>query len=116
MKYTNKIEITNVYNEKVIIKPVPYNYAIEVIETMEDHSLTLNEIGKLFVKLYDKGMDGLQIKQNDDMKKLMALSDELDKKENDLRNKHDYWYCGLDNLDTEDKLKIENKYPRRKNN
>lgn len=111
MKLTNKIQITNIYNEETIINPIDYNVALKVIELMEEQSLIGDKIGKLFLKLYNEGVE--DIRNNKDIMELFGLKDNMDKQERGLRKKYDYWYCGLDNLDKLDKQKIENKYPRR---
>lgn len=111
MKNTKQIEITNVYNEKVTIEPIDYNVAIKVFELMEEQSILTDTIGKLFVKLFDNMED---IQENKELKKLKNDCDKLDNEEKEIRRKYNYWYCGLDNLDVEDKQRLLNKYSRRK--
>lgn len=110
-KMTKEINIINVYNEKVIIVPVPYEIALKVIELSEESALLMDKIGKLFVKLYDEGITN--IKEDIRIIKMMTENDQLDNKEKSLREKFNYWYCGLDNLDIEDKENLIKKYPRR---
>ena len=109
-KYTKKIEIINVFNEKVIIEPVEYSIAIKVIELMEEQSILLDSIGKLFVKLFDNNED---IQENKELKELQNKCNKLDEEEKALRKKYNYWYCGLNNLDLKDKEYLLSKYPRR---
>ena len=110
-KMTKEINIINVYNEKVTIEPIPYTVALNVIELSEESALLMDKIGKLFVKLYDEGVTN--IKEDIRIKKMMEVNDQLDKEEKELREKYNYWYCGLDNLDIEDKENLIIKYPRR---
>lgn len=110
-KMTKEINIINVYNEKVTIEPIPYTVALNVIELSEESALLMDKIGKLFVKLYDEGVTN--IKEDIRIKKMMEVNDQLDKEEKELREKYNYWYCGLDNLDIEDKENLIKKYPRR---
>ncbi|CEN25448.1 Uncharacterised protein [[Clostridium] sordellii] len=109
MKLTKKIEIINIFNEKVIINPIEYDIALKIIELTKEQRLLTDKIGKLFVRLYDEGKN---IKENNEFKELNQLIDKLDKEERKLRKKYNYWYCGLDNLDISDKENLENKYPR----
>ncbi|HFL3653741.1 TPA: hypothetical protein ACG3P3_001465 [Clostridioides difficile] len=114
MKLTKEIEIINIYNEKVTIKPIDYDIALRTIILMEEQSLLTKKISKLFVKLYNEGITN--IKENIEMKKILKLKDDMNIEEKELREKNDYWYCGIDNLDDNDTKGLIDKYKRRDGN
>lgn len=111
MRYTKQIEIINVFNENVTIKPINYSLALEIIELMEAAHEATDKVGKLFIKLYNEGVE--DIPEHKEIKKLIEESNRLHEAEKEKRNKYNYYYCGLDNLDPQDKESLLKKYPRR---
>lgn len=111
-KMTKEIKIINVYNEEITVDPIDYNTALNIIELTEENSILMDKISKKIVELYNAGET--DIKEKEPIKSMLKEHDKIDRLIEFMRKKHDYYYCGLDNLDIEDKKRIEQIYPRRK--
>lgn len=111
MKMTKEIDIINVYNENVTINPIEYNIALKLFEEGEENSLLMDKIIKLLCKLYNEGVK--DVKEDPKVKELLLIHDNKDKELKSIREKLNYWYCGIDNLDKQDIKQLEKKYPRR---
>ena len=99
---TKEIKIINVFDEEVIVKPIPYKAKIKMLELTTDMDNLMNQITE-------------EIKGNEDMElidtyrqKYNALSDRRDS----LNKKYDYWHCGLENIDSKDRERFKHLYAR----
>lgn len=103
MKMTKQIEIINVLNEKVIIEPINYDIALMLAKVRISQHFLLEmvmDLLRVFAETPDKELKETidKLKNNyDDIEKLIA----------DIRNKNNYWYCGVDNLEEADQEKYD---------
>lgn len=111
MRMTKRIEIINVQDKKVVIEPIDYKVALTVIELMEESSLLVKKVTDVLRKHCNETKNIKEIKE---INSLILKRKKLEKKEEQLREQHNYWYVGLDNLDEDDIEMIKNKYPRRR--
>lgn len=111
-KMTHEIIITNIFNEVITVKTVNYNMALNLIRLTEDNALLMDDIGKKFASLYS---DGLDINSDKELKTMLDLHTQRHEEINSIRELNNYWYCGIDNLDSEDIEQIKKTYPRRNN-
>lgn len=111
MRMTKRIEIINVLNEKVVIKPIDYKVALTVIKLKEESKLLVDKVTDMLRNQCNKTRNIKEIKE---INSLILERKKLEKKEEQLRKQHNYWYSGLDNLDKDDIEMIKNKYPRRR--
>ena len=100
MKMTKEIKIINVFDEEVIINPIPYDVKIKILELTADMDSFMNQITE-------------EIRGSEDMElidtyrqKYNALGDRRDS----LNEKYDYWHCGLENIDSKDKERFKYLY------
>ena len=110
MKMSKFITIENVLGETVDIKPIEYRVARASARARVDQHFLLEEIGQKFLKGYNENNE--ELKQ--EAKELKVKYDEKEASISYLRNKYNYWYCGVLNLDEEeqeqfDLVKIFNK-------
>ena len=103
MKKTKQIIIKNVFNENIIIKSIDYSVAIKLLDLEIEENILHEKYKKRFLEIYndnifcnDKILDNLR-----------EQIEEIEHQENKLREQHDYYYCGLDNLDDVDKNKYK---------
>lgn len=103
MKKTKQIIIKNVFNENIIIKSIDYSVAIKLLDLEIEENTLHEKYKKRFLEIYndnifcnDKILDNLK-----------EQIEEIEHQENKLREQHDYYYCGLDNLDDVDKNKYK---------
>lgn len=106
MKKTKQIIIKNVCNENIVIKSIDYSVAIKLLD-LEIEGNTLHEkYRKRFLEIYNNCDDNVFC--NDKiLDNLKEQIEEIEHQENKLREQHDYYYCGLDNLDDIDKRKYK---------
>lgn len=100
MKMTKEIKLINVFDEEVTINPIPYEVKIKILELTADMDNLMNQITE-------------EIRGNEDMElidtyrqKYNTLSDYRDS----LNKKYDYWHCGLENIDSEDRERFKHLY------
>lgn len=103
MKMTKEIIIKNVCNENIVIKSIDYGIALKLLDLEIEENTLHEKYKKRFLEIYndnifcnDKILDNLK-----------EQIEEIEHQENKLREQHDYYYCGLDNLDDVDKNKYK---------
>ena len=94
MKMTKEITVKNMFNEVVIIEPIPYQTALKILELHEIASELLT-VAENFLR---NNLNDATIKENMFYKRIMMKRNEVEKEENELREKFNYWYVGRDNL------------------
>lgn len=107
MELTKSIEVVNIFNERVEIKPIEYSVALKAITLRKELNMLTNKAFEILRSKYDGNINSFY---EEELKKLLELSDEMEKEENELREKHNYYYMGIDNLREEDKRSIIEKY------
>ena len=110
MKMTKFITIENVLGETVNVKPIEYRVARALARARVDQHFLLQEVIQKLLKGEKENNE--ELKQ--EAKELKVKYDEKEASISYLRNKYNYWYCGVLNLDEEeqeqfDLVKIFNK-------
>lgn len=103
MKMTKQIEIINVLNEKVIVEPIAYNIALMLAKVRISQHFLLDMIMDL-LRVYAETPNN-ELKENID--KLKNNYDSIEKIISDIREKNNYWYSGVDNLEEADKERYD---------
>lgn len=113
MKMTKEISFTNGYGVDVTIEPIQYDVALKLINLTEEVAIRIDKAYNRIVKLVAEGHRNP--KEDAEFRQYREEQEKLEAEENQLREKYDYWYIGLENLDDTDIEAIKQKYPRRKN-
>ena len=103
MKMTKQIEIINVLNKKVTVEPIEYNIALMLAKVRISQHFLLDMIMDL-LRAYAETPDN-ELKENIDT--LKNNYDSIEKIISDIREKNNYWYSGVDNLEDADKEKYD---------
>lgn len=103
MKRTKQIIIKNELNKNIIIESIDYNIALMLLDLEIEKRKLKEQYQKRFLEVYNNNVF-LNDKILDNLKEDI---EEIDYKEDKLREQHNYCYCGLDNLDDVDKKKYE---------
>ena len=104
MKKTKQIIIKNELNKDIIINSIDYNISITLLDLEIEKR-------KLKIKYQKRFLDNLNNNEiffvDNVLQNLKEDIEEIEYKENKLREQHNYYYCGLDNLEDDDKKKYE---------
>ena len=103
MKKTKQIIIKNELNKDIIINSIDYNIALMLLDLEIEKRKLKEQYQKRFLEVYNNNVF-LNDKILDNLKEDI---EEIEYKENKLREQHNYYYCGLDNLEDDDKKKYE---------
>ena len=103
MKRTKQIIIKNELNKNIIIESIDYNIALMLLDLEIEKRKLKEQYQKRFLEVYNNNIF-LNDKILDNLKEDI---EEIDYKEDKLREQYNYYYCGLDNLDDVDKKKYE---------
>ena len=103
MKRTKQIIIKNELNKNIIIESIDYNIALMLLDLEIEKRKLKEQYHKRFLEVYNNNIF-LNDKILDNLKEDI---EEIDYKEDKLREQYNYYYCGLDNLDDVDKKKYE---------
>ena len=103
MKMTKQIEIINVLNEKVTVEPINYNIALTLAKVRISQHFLLDMIMDL-LRAYAENTDK-ELKTTID--KLKNNYDAIEKIISGIREKNNYWYAGVDNLEDADREKYD---------
>ena len=99
---TREIKVINIFDEEVIINPIPYKAKIKILELTADMDDLMDQIVE-------------EVRGNEDIEvidtyrqKYNALDDHRDS----LNKEYDYWHCGLENIDSKDRERFKHLYIR----
>lgn len=98
MKMTKFITIENVLGETVEVKPIKYQVARALARARVDQHFLLQEVIQKLLQGEKENNDSIR----KEAKQLKLQYDEKESHISFLRNKYNYWYCGVLNLDAED--------------
>lgn len=103
MKMTKQIEIINVHNEKIIIEPISYDIALMLAKVRISQHFLLEMIMDLLRAFAETPNEELK----ETIDKLKNNYDSIETLIADIRNKNNYWYYGVENLEEEDQEKYD---------
>lgn len=101
-KMTKRIFDKSILNREVAIDPIPYDIALKVKRLETESALILDVVSKIEAESSRKDLENNMM-----IKNLLTKDEELYKEEIELRQRYNYWYYGLDNLEDEDRKEIE---------